>query len=296
MYVSLSETWERLSPSGTFATVASAGSVDPPASRSNTSSPFSDPASIGGAPTKIRGTFGSQDSRGQFEISSAIPTQNTPSAFSAGFAFIAALFPTSGETESVVNATKRMETGVSSSSNVRDTGTTAPTAMRGGYASLPTDSIGLEEDGKSDASVWGTPPQSSRPHHTPTFTSARTHQWGPPTVVHSSSNPYHQHRPNQDRHSQQYHQHQQYIQNQHNHYPRQEPTISQNFAKAFSAINSLTQNLSNSVFGGARSAGPTASQRQQEGGYRPGAGNPYVHPDGADTSLMSVQLEESFSV
>jgi hypothetical protein len=68
-----------------------------------------------------------------------------------------------------------------------------------------------------------------------------------------------------------------------------EPVFGQNFAQALTAINSLTTKLSSSVFGG-----------PVEGGQRPvpvyHATDAHAPSAGANTSLMSVQLEESFSV
>jgi hypothetical protein len=71
-----------------------------------------------------------------------------------------------------------------------------------------------------------------------------------------------------------------------------EPVFGQNFAQALTAINSLTTKLSSSVFGG-----------PVEGGQRPlgpvpvyRAADAHAPSAGANASLMSVQLEESFSV
>mmetsp|Transcript_60107 Transcript_60107/g.118185 ORF Transcript_60107/g.118185 Transcript_60107/m.118185 type:complete len:847 (-) Transcript_60107:134-2674(-) len=324
MYVSLSETWERMSPNRTTAGAALS------APRSNTASPFTDPAAAnstasGGtvAPTKIRGSFGSNqiNSRGgQFEISRPIGTtaENTPGAFSAGFAFIAALFPSSAiDTGGMPSAAAaggggrggtahRMETGMTSVGRGGGTSSASSVSTRGGYSSLPTNSTGLDDtdnfnndsnNNSSGDAVWGRPShQQQHQQRVPPYTSAHTYHWGPQTTNNSQPQPTPLTSMHQHHNSQQYSQHP-----HHPHTARTEPMFSQNFAQAFTAINTLTQNLSNSVFGSARSPGPPASQethqrqqQQQQGPYR--GRDPYGHHDGADTSLMSVQLEESFSV
>jgi hypothetical protein len=204
-------------------------------------------------------------------------------AFSAGFALIAALFPgadaapAQGPTQAQPPSERgqRMDIATGAAAGGGGRGTT----LRGGYASLQPEEM--------DGSVlnWGAPfPQQQQPvaHAQPQYTSAQAPHWGPPTKVPS-------HPPSQQQHTHgtqgaPYSQHQ-----RHHHAQRSQPSqaapLAQNFAQAFSALNTLTTQLSSSVFGPPPNSGAnniSGVQQSQTAGY--------------NASMMSVPLEESFSV
>jgi hypothetical protein len=279
--------------------------------------PASVASSVSSGGTRIRGSFGNADNSGksQFEIalSSAengnggaprAPSQGgyyrvhsgTPhapatgatdgasaggGAFSAGFALIAALFPDATPAQGPTQAQPPSERGqrMDIATGAAAAGGGRGTTLRGGYASLQPEEM--------DGSVlnWGAPfPQQQQPaaHAPQQYTSAQAHHWGPPTKVPSHAQSQQQH--TQGTQGTPYHQ-----QRQSHHHQRSQPSqaapLAQNFAQAFSALNTLTTQLSSSVFGPPpNSSANNASgvQQSQTAGY--------------NASMMSVPLEESFSV
>jgi hypothetical protein len=282
--------------------------------------PASVASSVSSGGTRIRGSFGNADSSGksQFEIALSnaengnggaprAPSQGgyyrvhsgTPhapatgatdgasaggGAFSAGFALIAALFPgadatpTQGPTQAQPPSERGQRMDIATSAAA---GGGRGTTLRGGYASLQPEEM--------DGSVlnWGAPfPQQQQPvaHAQPQYTSAQAHHWGPPTKA-SPQPQSQQQQHTHGTHVAPYHQ-----QRQSHHYaqrsqPSQAAPLAQNFAQAFSALNTLTTQLSSSVFGPPPSSGANNNsgvQQSQTAGY--------------NASMMSVPLEESFSV
>lgn len=301
MYVPLSEAWQRISaPDKKQPPAGGGGGIAASAVSSNGApgTPLESPASTGG--TRIRGSFGpganggDLSGRSQFEIalSSAAGggagalSQHGPrgqpgftagagdggsggGAFSAGFSLIAALFPGAAPPQTSQPAgSQRMNIGTS---NPNTAGTGAGTRLRGGYASLQPEEL------DDSAHAWGAPyPQHQQPlsAHPPgkqqQFTSAQPHHWGPPTQPHALTG----------------HQSSQQQQRSGDQQQPQSPALADNIAQAFSALNSLTTKLSSSVFGPPPTLTGGASTSNTFSGTQTGHG----------ASMMSVPLEESFSV
>jgi hypothetical protein len=309
LYVPLSEAWTNLAPTrngdgskkgtGPADPNSSAGGQEAPGNRPETPSSG---GSVSSAATRIRGSFGSEGggafgggggggggggtARSQFEIAgstaqyaqgSASTSPEGGGAFAAGFALIAALFP-SAATVAPAPAGQRMNTATEAPGRMA-----GATTLRGGYAALQRDDADT-----APQQMWGPAPQHSvqqqqaaawpsapspgyaplRPLQNPQqFSSAQPHHWGPP-----APQPYQQQAP-----SQQFSQ-------------QQAQSAEPLFAHAFTALNSLTNRLSTSVFGSPRYA---AGVHTGQGQHHTGGTGPR---DEAATSLMSVQLEESFAV
>lgn len=328
MYVPLSEAWAKMTPGtagsgkktgpqgggGNQGTALEGGAM---AGASNADQPQAG-ANIGNMEvpraTRIKGSFGGSDASSDRTTTTSSASSGssgvsgggnggfvTPSsgpdggAFAAGFAFIASMFPSQSVGADFNNQRMQMkikQAPTSGANNTRQGG-----VVGGGYASLPSRDPTAEynnnqyqqrhtQEQQAYQSPFGqaNPPQQQSPYMHQQMPAQRPYAqpWGPTSNnIHGGAGG-----PGPPSSA---------AGRPHMYPPQGEPMFSPQFAQALTAINSLTTKLSSSVFnavsgGGNAGAAASAANVHRVGMY----GTPYEA--GETASMMSVPLEESFSV